>query len=60
MAILRPETDGESLEGIFVGGAPAEGPDDATGGAVVAPPHPLYGGSMDAPVCNELAWTCAK
>lgn len=46
---------GESLEGIFVAGAP-----DAATGAVVAAPHPLYGGSMDAPVCNELAWACAK
>jgi len=47
--------EGESLEGIFVAGAP-----DGEAGAVVAAPHPLYGGSMDAPVCNELAWACAK
>ena len=25
-------------------------------GAVVAPPHPVYGGSLDHPVCNELAY----
>jgi alpha/beta superfamily hydrolase len=25
------------------------------GGAVIAPPHPLYGGSLGHPVCNELA-----
>jgi len=25
-------------------------------GAVVAPPHPAYGGSLENPVCNELAY----
>ena len=24
--------------------------------AVIAPPHPLYGGSLDHPVCNEIAF----
>jgi alpha/beta superfamily hydrolase len=42
-----------ALEGIFLAG---EGQDGA--GAVVAPPHPLYGGSMDHPACNELAYAC--
>lgn len=29
-----------------------------TGGAVIAPPHPLYGGSMDSPVVTEVARAC--
>jgi len=37
------------LEGLYLGGR-----DDDDRGAVVAPPHPLYGGSMDSPVVNEL------
>ena len=42
-----------ALEGIYVpgrGGAP--------GGAVIAPPHPLYGGSMHSPVVDEVAYAC--
>lgn len=27
---------------------------------VIAPPHPMLGGSMDAPVCNEVAFACYK
>lgn len=46
---------GEALEGLFV--PPEEGCDT---GAVIAPPHPLYGGSMDAPVVCELAWACTR
>jgi alpha/beta superfamily hydrolase len=42
---------GQALEGLFVAGADA-------GGAVIAPPHPLFGGSMDSPVTNELAHAC--
>jgi alpha/beta superfamily hydrolase len=40
-----------ALEGIFIRGA---GPEP--GGAVIAAPHPLYGGSMDSPVVAELTW----
>jgi hypothetical protein len=40
------------LAGILLGaGGDADGPRAA---AVIAPPHPLYGGSMDSPVVNEL------
>jgi alpha/beta superfamily hydrolase len=40
-------------EGIVLEGAWQEGVARA---AVVAPPHPEYGGSMDNPVVNELAY----
>ncbi len=33
---------------------------DADAGAVVAPPHPLYGGSMENPVVTELGFACAR
>ena len=42
-----------ALEGIFTGASGAD-----PGGAIVAAPHPLYGGSMDSPVVAELAWAC--
>lgn len=51
---LRAPEEG-ALEGIFM---PVSEPNGA--GAVVAPPHPQYGGSMDSPVVNELCWACAK
>ena len=41
----------QALEGIFIAGADG----DAVGVAVAAP-HPLYGGSMDVPVVNEIAY----
>ncbi len=43
---------GSSLEGLWL---PARGEEGARGGAVVAPPHPLIGGSMDSPVTTEVA-----
>jgi alpha/beta superfamily hydrolase len=45
---------GLALEGIYLAGSETD-----AGGAVVAPPHPLYGGSMDSPVVNELSWACS-
>lgn len=38
------------LEGLFNAGASEGSP-----GAIVAPPHPLYGGSMESPVVGEVA-----
>jgi alpha/beta superfamily hydrolase len=52
---IAAPTLGGDLEGLFVAGAPPE-----TGGAVIAPPHPLYGGSMESPVVSELAYACAR
>jgi len=46
---------GDVLEGLFVAAD-----DSGSGGAVIAPPHPLYGGSMDSPVVSELAWAARK
>jgi hypothetical protein len=56
-AFERPATiavpdDGPVLEGLHV---PAS---DGIGGAVIAPPHPMYGGSMDSPVATEIAHAC--
>jgi alpha/beta superfamily hydrolase len=50
----RPAEEG-SLEGIFVAGAAG-----SSRGAVVAPPHPLFGGSIESPVLNEIAYACGK
>jgi alpha/beta superfamily hydrolase len=46
---------GAVLDGLFIAGQTP-----SHGGAVIAPPHPLYGGSMDSPVVSELAWACTK
>ena len=53
--ILLPDAPdlpaGASLEGLWLPPAEAE----PRGGAIVAAPHPLMGGSMDSPVATELA-----
>lgn len=46
---------GHALEGLFT---PVDSEHPA--GAVIAPPHPLYGGSMDSPVVTEIAHACSK
>jgi alpha/beta superfamily hydrolase len=43
---------GMVLEGLYVPGA------EGGSGALVAPPHPLYGGSILNPVVTELALRC--
>jgi len=45
-----------ALDGAFLGAVGASAAD----GAVIAPPHPLYGGSMQSPVVNEIAYACQK
>jgi alpha/beta superfamily hydrolase len=55
VTISRGAAGEGDLEGIFLAGGPS-----GSGGAVIAPPHPLYGGSLDSPVVNELAWACVK
>ena len=47
MVTVPVEDEGLVLEGVWQSGDPP--------GAVVAPPHPLYGGSFDNPVVNEIA-----
>lgn len=46
---------GHALEARFTASADAE-----SGGAVIAAPHPLYGGNMDSPVVNEIGVACRK
>lgn len=56
--IALPECEGRTgwaLDALFRAG---EAPD--SGGAVIAPPHPLYGGSMESPVVSEVAFACEK
>jgi alpha/beta superfamily hydrolase len=43
---------GRVLEGLYVPG------EADAGGALIAPPHPLYGGSILNPVVTELALRC--
>jgi len=51
---LRAPEEG-ALEGVYQAGLPGN-----AWGSVIAPPHPLYGGSMDSPVVNEIAWASAR
>ena len=55
VTILLEGDAGIALDGIYTAGD-----DDDAGGVVVAPPHPLYGGSMDSPVVSEIAWACSR
>ena len=55
VTILLDGEEGIALDGIFMASR-----DPDAGGVVIAPPHPLYGGSMDSPVVSEIAWACAK
>ncbi|MAE93514.1 MAG: hypothetical protein CL910_02530 [Deltaproteobacteria bacterium] len=53
VSVARRDAPELGLEAIYVAAG-----SDAARGAVVAPPHPLYGGSMDSPVVNEVAYAC--
>jgi alpha/beta superfamily hydrolase len=55
VTVTRRDAPAETLEAIYL--APAPG---VTRGAILAPPHPLYGGSLDSPVLTELAFACTK
>ena len=55
VTIARRDAPAETLEGIFLAAAPG-----GARGAVLAPPHPLYGGSIENPVLTELAYACTK
>jgi uncharacterized protein len=48
MATVSVPGEGLVLEAVWQAGSGR--------GAVVAPPHPVYGGSLENPVCNELAY----
>ena len=54
IAITGPGDTSLGLEGLFVAG---HDPDAV--GAVIAPPHPLYGGDLASPVVAEVARACA-
>jgi alpha/beta superfamily hydrolase len=55
-SVAIPLEGGElALEGIFIAGL-----DDDAVGVVIAAPHPLYGGSMDSPAVNEIAYAARK
>jgi alpha/beta superfamily hydrolase len=53
MVTIAPDGEGEVLEGLFLSGPSSHG-------VVMAPPHPLYGGSMASPVVNEIAYAAGK
>lgn len=59
VTIALPEASGlgpgSDLEGIFIAGAAGGGC-----GAVVSPPHPLFGGSFESPVLSEIAYACTR
>lgn len=51
VTVARRDLPNATLEGIYVAAGP-----DAPKAAVMAPPHPLHGGSMEVPLLNELAF----
>ena len=55
VTVARRDAPAETLEAIYLAPSP-----DRTRGVVLAPPHPLYGGSLDSPVLTELAFACTK
>jgi hypothetical protein len=55
VTILLDGDAGIALDGIYMASEDAE-----AGGVVIAPPHPLYGGSMESPVVAEIAWAATR
>jgi alpha/beta superfamily hydrolase len=55
VTIARRDAGAETLEGVFQAGASLAAP-----GLLLAPPHPLYGGSLESPVLSELAFAAAR
>jgi alpha/beta superfamily hydrolase len=55
VTIARRDAAAETLEGTFQAGASLAAP-----GLLLAPPHPLYGGSLESPVLSELAFAAAQ
>jgi len=55
VTVARRDAPAETLEAIYLAPAP-----DITRGALLAAPHPLYGGSLDSPVLTELAFACTQ
>lgn len=54
-AVPVPVPPGEIvLDSLYVAGEQGSPPGET--GAVIAPPHPLYGGSMESPVVTEMAF----
>ena len=55
--VISAAAGGESvcLDGLYRAGA-----SPAAGAVLIAPPHPLYGGSMESPVVTELAFAAAR
>jgi alpha/beta superfamily hydrolase len=53
--VIAGAGDAPVLEGIFVAGEEGD-----SRGAVVAPPHPLYGGHLESPVVGEVAHACGR
>jgi len=52
VTIARSDDAAASLEGIYQAGGER--------GVLLAPPHPLYGGSLESPVLSELAWAATQ
>ena len=53
--IIPVPPDAGALEGLYIAGR-----DDDAVAVIVAAPHPLYGGSMETPVVNEVAYAARE
>lgn len=55
IVIVGEGADAPALEGVFVAGEPGD-----ARGALIAAPHPLYGGHLESPVVGEVAHACGR